>query len=257
MLNIFLAIHGTSIRFRSERDTMPPRREPKETVVYPASKRKAPPFKPQRPSKVPRVPTAESEGSNPKAARKVVKPARRKSAIHDDDEDESDNEQTSASVRRDEDSSDEELPDDPLASIPPKQTKSSKRPAPKRKPPRQPSPMSVSSELSSNPPLEPPSPAFEQPPSPSQSNGVPALPQPLLVRLLHEHFTDETTKIDKQATQVLQKYFEVFLRETIARARMRKKEDAEKEGGGIDDAETSWLELDDLEKVAAGMNLDF
>jgi hypothetical protein len=55
---------------------------------------------------------------------------------------------------------------------------------------------------------------------------------------------------------VLQKYFEVFIRETIARAALRKRQDAEG-NGDIDGMDISWLELEDLEKVAAGMMLDF
>jgi hypothetical protein len=96
----------------------------------------------------------------------------------------------------------------------------------------------------------------DPPAGPSQSDTIPSIPQPLLVRLLHEHFTDKTTKIDKNAIQVLDRYFEVFIRETIARASMRKKEEAEA-SGGADSVDASWLELEDLEKVAAGMMLDF
>jgi hypothetical protein len=96
----------------------------------------------------------------------------------------------------------------------------------------------------------------DPPPGPSQSDAIPTIPQPLLVRLLHEHFADKATKIDKNAIQVLQKYFEVFIRETIARAALRKRQDAEG-NGDIDGLDVSWLELEDLEKVAAGMMLDF
>lgn len=73
---------------------------------------------------------------------------------------------------------------------------------------------------------------------------------------MHERFSDPKTKIDKHALQVLEKYFEVFVRETIARASLQKQEDAAKagEGGGVD---VGWLDLEDLEKVAAGMMLDF
>ena len=116
--------------------------------------------------------------------------------------------------------------------------------APQGKVSGQPSPISISS---------PPNASFN---APSQSDGTPAIPQPLLVRLLHEHFADKKTKIDKHAIQVLQKYFEVFLREAVARAKLRKKEDVEKVGGASD-VDASWLELADLEKVAAGMLLDF
>lgn len=65
--------------------------------------------------------------------------------------------------------------------------------------------------------------------------------------------------------QVLEKYFEVFVRETIARVSLRKQEDAavaaegEGGGGGSEDGalDVGWLDLADLEKVAAGMMLDF
>lgn len=46
------------------------------------------------------------------------------------------------------------------------------------------------------------------------------------------------------------------MRETIARAALRKKEEAEA-AGSSGDIDVSWLELEDLEKVAAGMMLDF
>lgn len=85
---------------------------------------------------------------------------------------------------------------------------------------------------------------------------TPSIPQPLLVRLLHEHFAHKSTKIDKHAIEVLQKYFEVFVREAIARTSLQKKQDAEK-GGGVHELDVEWLELEDLEKVAAGMMLDF
>ena len=135
-------------------------------------------------------------------------------------------------------------------------------------PAREPSPMAISSEdeapslpQKSTHRSRPASPsATDGPPPLSQSPDQPAIPQPLLVRLLHEHFASKVTKIDKQAMEVLQKYFEVFVRETIARASLQKKEAAEKaeaEGGVAQDIDVGWLELEDLEKVAAGMLLDF
>ena len=56
---------------------------------------------------------------------------------------------------------------------------------------------------------------------------------------------------------MLEKYFEVFVRETIARASLRKQEDAEKAGRDDDAVDAGWLDLEDLEKVSAGMMLDF
>ena len=71
---------------------MPPRKEPKEQVIYPSSKRKVPAFKPLRPSKVPRIPTTDSESSvKSTAAKKTTTAAGKKPApryeFNDSDED--------------------------------------------------------------------------------------------------------------------------------------------------------------------------
>lgn len=147
--------------------------------------------------------------------------------------------------------SDEELADDPLAF---KAKKKPAKPAAKRKAPqaRDHSPMSISSHHASSPPPQPPS--AETPPAPSQLEQT-SIPQPLLIRLLHEHFADKQTKIDKHAIQVLQKYVEVFVREAIARTALQKQEAAQR--GEVEGTDAKWLELEDLEKVAPGMMLDF
>lgn len=236
---------------------MPSRKEPKETVVYPASKRKALPFKPQRPSKVPRIPTTDSESTQPSKITQPAATARQKSTVRiDDDDDESEDDDPAAGAVASD--SDEELDDNPLAAKSKKKASStSTKPAPaKRKQPRQASPASPPVRKASNASVEFSPVATAAPPPLTQSDGTPVIPQPLLVRLLHEHFANKKTKIDKYAIQVLQKYFEVYVREAIARAQLQKQEDADKSGGagGID---ASWLELDDLEKVAAGMLMDF
>lgn len=156
--------------------------------------------------------------------------------------------------------SDSELEDDPLASRPPaKPSKTFKPPgaAPtKQKAAREASPMDISSGDEDAPsPPRPRSATADRPPSPSQAEH-PVIPQPLLIRLLHEHFADPKTKIDQHAIQVLEKYLEVFVRETMARASLQKQEDAAKAGDG-ESEDAGWLELEDLEKVAAGMMLDF
>jgi hypothetical protein len=232
---------------------MPPRKEPKEAVVYAASKRKAAPFKPVIPNKIPRTSTTESESSVQRTSA-TKRPAfrKRKTTLHDDDDEESDKQ------NGEDDDSDETLADDPLTARPRPATKSMfSKPAapPQRRPTREPSPMSISDDdlADDGPPLPLPGAGDDAaPPVDSQPNSVPAIPQPLLVRLLHEHFADKTTKIDKNAVQVLQKYLEVFVRETIARAALRKKED-----GGVSELDAGWLEGEDLERVAAGMVLDF
>ncbi|EMC92263.1 hypothetical protein BAUCODRAFT_38296 [Baudoinia panamericana UAMH 10762] len=230
---------------------MPPRKEQKETVVYAASKRKAPPFKPQRPSKVPRVSTTESESSrtiSTHTSRVNSRPA--ESSTKAAEEDDADNDSAS----------DEELADNPLDSkkpLPPPAKKPRGRPPSttaksKAVAPRNPSPLRDSSP--DLPPSSPPVPVDLPPPLTPLSDPT-RIPQPLLVRLLHEHFVDKQTKIDKHAVRVLQKYMEVFVREAIARAAVGKREAVEREEASVEDV--GWLELEDLEKVAGGMMLDF
>lgn len=68
------------------------------------------------------------------------------------------------------------------------------------------------------------------------------IPRDLLTRLLHEFFTKDATRMSKDANAAAGKYFDVFVREAIARAA------AEKEGG--------FLEVDDLEKISPQLLLD-
>lgn len=72
---------------------------------------------------------------------------------------------------------------------------------------------------------------------------------------MHEHFANTNTKIDKHAIAVLEKYFEIFVREAIARAALAKKEAVS--GGTASQSEEKWLEKADLEKIVAGLILDF
>ncbi|KAI7085511.1 hypothetical protein KC343_g8351 [Hortaea werneckii] len=252
---------------------MPPKRastkgkEPKETVVYAASKRKAPPFKPQRPGKLPR-PTSESESSSKAAtSQRELRPQ-----VIDEEEGEEENEKDIVesagpnAVAGENDSNDsgdseEELAADPLAAKP--KTKPTARsilppkPAPaaskRKKPARPKSPVPISDDNFS--PRSSPPAGGEQPPAPSQSSETPGVPQNLLVRLLHENLRDKKTQIDKNAIQVLDKYIEVFVREAIARTSLSKQERAASGEILADDAR--WLELEDLERVAPGLVLDF
>ncbi|KAK4504646.1 hypothetical protein PRZ48_002607 [Zasmidium cellare] len=235
---------------------MPPRKEPKESVVYPSSKRKTPAFKPLRPSKVQR--TGSETSVKPKSAAKKPAAAKRAKSVPVDDSEEEDGVEdlTTQKTRggvgsEDEDS--ETLEDDPLAAATKSKTKqkpTSKNAAPRRKDStRDPSPMSISSNNDNEPPDD------DAPPTPSQSDSVPSIPQPLLVRLLHEAFADKNTKIDTHAIQVLQKYVEIFVREAMARTEAEKKEAAAR--GDCSDMDAGWLEVEDLEKVVAGLLLDF
>ncbi|KAF2767375.1 hypothetical protein EJ03DRAFT_329274 [Teratosphaeria nubilosa] len=228
---------------------MPPRKEPKETVVYPASKRKAPAFKPQRPGKVPRIATTDSESSAPRSLEKpVISTKKRPPKAQNIDDEVFEDPATAASTHQSraptissEDSDDEELSKDPFA-------KPKNAPRTRKKPTSTgktaiPESRHVSDAIAVN---------SSPPPIPSNSDQVPQIPQALLVRILHERFRARATKIDKHAIVVLQKYLEVFVREVIARARLAK---AEQEG--IDADDRKWLDVDDLEKVAGHMLLEF
>lgn len=225
---------------------MPPLRkkgkEPKETVIYPSSKRPAPPFKPLRPSKVPRIASNESEGSvsasrptavksttsRPAIARKLPISKSQTKGVDDND---------SSKILSSDHEHDDELVD--LTRKP--------KPASLETPPGD---SRIIIAYNSDTGL-----GADEDPIPSQSDPTPSIPQQLLLRLLHEAFTDKNTKIDKHAIQVLQKYMEIFVREAIARAKHAKLEAA----GEGDDSELggTWLDLEDLEKIAPGLLCDF
>jgi hypothetical protein len=279
---------------------MPPRKEPKETVTYPASKRKPPPFKPQRPSQVPRVASTNSEstsrplsrtpsasiatGSTAKsgAAKRSTSDfapvgrgifgrvgatgGKRKGRAVESDEDEDEDEIEDTVSKRSKATgqdgvveSDDDLADDPLTAklkAPPP-----KAPAKRGRPPsrKEPAPLEISDDEDgdddsrlSNP--NSPNADLELP-VPSQSSEISSIPRALLLRLMHEHFESKDTKIDKQALEVLEKYFEIYIRETIARSLLAKKEAVDEDAASQSDER--WLEKTDLEKIVAGVVMDF
>jgi hypothetical protein len=278
---------------------MPPRKEPKETVTYPASKRKPPPFKPQRPSQVPRVTSTNSEPSsrplsrtlsanvaggsnqNGNAAKRTTSGlapvrggmfgrvgaagAKRKGTVVEDEDNEDEDEIEDTSNKRNKtsdkdgsDISDDDLADDPLAAKP-RKPPPPKAPA-KRKPGRPPvrkeaSPVAISDDEDDTmqDPTSPDGPL--EAPVPSQSGDIPSIPRALLLRLMHEHFASKETKIDKHALAVVEKYFEIYIREAIARSLLAKKEEVE--NGAASQSEERWLEKSDLEKIVASVVMDF
>lgn len=274
---------------------MPPRKEPKETVTYnTASKRKPPPFKPQRPSQVPRVASSESASrplsrtpsagvtstskSNANAGNRTgsgfapasssmfgrVNPGgtKQKARVIDSDDDEEEDIEDEGSGRKNiadrdnSEESDDDLADDPLAAKPRRPNKPA-APAKRKtgRPPEQkePSPLAISDDEDG---LDTAMPEADIAANvPSKSSEMPSLPRPLLLRLMHEHFESKETKIDKHALGVLEKYFEIYMREAIARASLAKKEDVD--SGAASQSEERWLEKTDLEKVVAGIVMDF
>lgn len=80
----------------------------------------------------------------------------------------------------------------------------------------------------------------------------PAVPLPLLARLLQEGFVDKATRIEKGALELTGHYIETFVREAIARAAFERGDSTQ--GGGITDG---FLQVEDLEKLAPQLILDF
>ncbi|KAK6437971.1 hypothetical protein LTR95_005831 [Oleoguttula sp. CCFEE 5521] len=273
---------------------MPPRKEPKETVTYNmTSKSKATAFKPQRPSQIARVASlTESEGmsnavkrttSNGSSkstfapagsgmfggGRKAMMASKgKKRAVVSDDESDHDrpifksaaapkktNTSAAMVVESDDSAASSDLADDPLKVKPRKAPPTTNR-QPAAPPRREPSPTDIDSSPATPRGIDPDSDA-DRPTADlafSQDRSIPSIPRPLLLRLMHEHFGSKSTQIDKHAIAVLEKYFEVFLRETIARAALAKKEDVEL--GKASQSEGKWLEKGDLEKVVAGIVMD-
>ncbi|KAL2366854.1 hypothetical protein RJZ56_000186 [Blastomyces dermatitidis] len=91
----------------------------------------------------------------------------------------------------------------------------------------------------------------------------PQIPPKLLTTLLHRHFQDDKTKIAKDAGRVVAKYVDIFVREALARAAYERTEGQSSKSGSRDASGRarakvdSYLEVEDLEKLAPQMVLDF
>jgi hypothetical protein len=85
---------------------------------------------------------------------------------------------------------------------------------------------------------------------------APTVPRALLTRLLHEGFEkSDDVRIGKEAMSVIEMYVRVFVKEAIARSREEGREKAER--GGAANMEEGWLQVEDLERVAPQLMLDF
>lgn len=83
-----------------------------------------------------------------------------------------------------------------------------------------------------------------------------SIPVPLLHRIMHEAFADkDRTKLAKDARVLVSKYVEVFVREAIMRSAFERGERDEHLTHGV--AEKGWLEVEDLERCAGQLVLDF
>ncbi|OKL56036.1 hypothetical protein UA08_08711 [Talaromyces atroroseus] len=89
-------------------------------------------------------------------------------------------------------------------------------------------------------------------------SGEPGIPPKLLTRLLHHHFQNPKTKIAKDANDVVAKYIDIFVREALARAAYERAEGNAANGDGAGrSVMDGFLEVEDLEKLAPQMILDF
>ncbi|PWW80047.1 hypothetical protein C7212DRAFT_305624 [Tuber magnatum] len=76
----------------------------------------------------------------------------------------------------------------------------------------------------------------------------------LVQRLLTENFEDKKTRISQPALNVVREYTKIFVREAIWRAAAIRKEEGS--GGGLKNM-SAFLEVEDLEKLAPQLLLDF
>lgn len=67
-------------------------------------------------------------------------------------------------------------------------------------------------------------------PSPKDPDPPPTIPPKLLTKLVHHHFEKEKTRIGKDASALVGKYMETFVREAIARAECER---SNAEAGGV------------------------
>ncbi|CRG89210.1 hypothetical protein PISL3812_06246 [Talaromyces islandicus] len=88
-------------------------------------------------------------------------------------------------------------------------------------------------------------------------SGEPVIPPKLLTKLLHHHFQNPKTKIAKDANEVAAKYVDIFVREALARAAYERTEGNKDTGDGRPSMMDGFLEVEDLEKLAPQMILDF
>ncbi|QSS54897.1 CENP-X superfamily domain-containing protein [Histoplasma capsulatum var. duboisii H88] len=91
----------------------------------------------------------------------------------------------------------------------------------------------------------------------------PLIKPKLLTTLLHRHFQNDKTKITKDAVRALAKYVDIFVREALARASYERAEGQSGKSasrdtrGGARARVDNYLEIEDLERLAPQLVLDF
>ncbi|TGZ81082.1 hypothetical protein EX30DRAFT_371764 [Ascodesmis nigricans] len=81
------------------------------------------------------------------------------------------------------------------------------------------------------------------------------IPRQLLQRIIHEFRTDKKTRISEPALEALAEYIKIFIQEAVHRAAAEKKR--ELKGQNYGRLGSTFLEVEDLEKIAPQLLLDF
>ncbi|PBP18148.1 hypothetical protein BUE80_DR011155 [Diplocarpon rosae] len=90
-----------------------------------------------------------------------------------------------------------------------------------------------------------------------RSDDGPSIPPDLINVLLHTFFKQEGTRLHRDANVAVGRYIETFVREGVARADWARVHGWEGELGGGGGAEGGVLEVEDLERAAPQLLLDF
>ncbi|WEW54635.1 hypothetical protein PRK78_000055 [Emydomyces testavorans] len=96
----------------------------------------------------------------------------------------------------------------------------------------------------------------------SLETSEPDFPPKLLAAIIHGHMKNkgEKMRITKDANKLYAKYIDLFVKEAVARAIYERREQVKTDGMGGNRIETrldSYLEVEDLEKLAPQLLLDF
>jgi hypothetical protein len=96
-------------------------------------------------------------------------------------------------------------------------------------------------------------PAPSKPPPPLSE---PVVPRALLSRLLPENFEDPSIQIQTGAMKLVGKYIDIFVTEAFLRSKDERRS-AARRGGGIEGISDGFLQVEDLERLAPQLVLDF
>lgn len=80
-----------------------------------------------------------------------------------------------------------------------------------------------------------------------------AIPRALITRIIHQGLNDKNMKISKEAVGAMEMYTKIFVKEAIARSKQSSSDNTD----GVPGIDDGWLQVEDLEKIAPQLVLDF